>query len=86
VSNIQYQDTLYPFISAGEEPVTGTALLVVDSQFKNLMNVQISTTLAQVMVQNTSFENIDMDRGAFLVLYTRPHPNVALRMLNTSLM
>ena len=88
MSDIQYQDTLYHFISAsisrGME--TGIALLLFDSQLKNLRNVQMYTTSPQVMVQNTSFENIEMNIGAFLILEASANWENALRISNTSLM
>ena len=72
------------FITAGDFSVAGTALFFVDSQFKNLKNVQIDTSLTQVTIQNTSFENLEIDT-VFLVLAPRSIGETSLRMFNTSL-
>ena len=44
-------------------------LTLLDAKWKNLVNVQISTSNAQIIIQNTSFENIEMENRAFLNLW-----------------
>ncbi len=85
MSDIQYEDSPYVFISAGEDSVSRTGLILLDTVWKNLVNVQIFTTQAQVTVKNASFENIEMNNGAFLTLYSSNGLNNKLEMLNISL-
>ncbi len=93
MSDIQYEEyygeylslgTPYTFISAGGYPdyQTGrkTGLVLSDSRFKNLANVQIITSDVYVIVQNTSFENIEMDNRAFFNFQFGD-----VKMFNTSL-
>ncbi len=84
MSDIQYQDTANPFISAYDDFITKTPFSLVDSQFKNLRNVQIHIEMTQVMVHNTSFENLEMD-GAFLILSPSASRDTTFRMSNISL-
>ena len=84
MSDIQYQDTANPFISAYDDFMTKTPFTLVDSQFKNLRNVQIHIEMTQVMVHNTSFENLEMDE-AFLTLWPSISGDPPLRISNISL-
>ncbi len=65
VSDIHYRDDAYPFIFADGRSGAEAALFLVDSEFKNSRNVQILTSLAQVTIQNSRFENLEM-KPAFL--------------------
>ena len=91
MSDIQYPsdsywDEPYAFISAEGESWTFTASLFLrDCQFKNLSNVVIEASLPQVMIQNTTFENIHMDVGAFLNVSFDGPPDSVIRIVNTSL-
>ncbi len=83
VSDIQDQDPYITFIRGGGDIVNKAALFLVDSHFKNLSNFGITAGGAKVTIQNTSFENLEID-AAFLTILTYPHEEAALRMSNIS--
>ena len=46
------------------------AVIILDSQFENLNNVQIFVQQTQVIIRNSSFDNIDINIGGFITLYS----------------
>ncbi len=83
VSDFEYQDAFSGFISLGDKDLAGTALLLLDCQFRNLRYVQIKALLTQVTIQNTIFDNFD---SGFFWLEVLDTPNMSFSMLSTSLM
>jgi len=85
VSDIQYQESSYLFIYAGDETEKGTGLIILDSHFENLLNLQIFTIQAKVIVQRSVFDNIEVNVGAFLTLSVNTIPEKNLQVANTTI-
>ena len=46
-----------------------TAVIILDSRFENLNNVQIVVVQTQVILRNSSFDNIEINVGGFISLF-----------------
>ncbi len=69
----------------GDNRTFEASVMILDSRFENLNNVQIFVQQTQVIIQNSSFDKIEINVGGFITLFQNSFVEANLTVIDTNI-